>query len=94
MLAFFRGDLLVILNFHPTESHADWPLPVPPGDYDLVLDTDAPEFGGLGRVEPGQRFVAAPENVPPTEDHGLPERVPTLRLYLPARSAVVLRRAR
>ena len=94
VLAFFRGDLLVVLNFHPTESHADWPLPVPPGDYDLVLDTDAPEFGGQGRVAPGQRYFTAPETIPPRERGGLPEHVPAIRLYVPARCALVLRRNR
>ena len=85
VLAFLRGDLLVVLNFHPTESHAGYALRVPPGDYELVLDSDAPEFGGLARVAPGQRYVASPETVGD-------EKVPAIRLYVPARCALVLRR--
>ena len=85
VLGFFRGDLLVLLNFHPTESHADYAVRVPPGAYDLVLDSDAPDFGGQGRIAPGQHYV-------PLLETGGDERVPTIRVYLPVRTAMVLHR--
>ncbi len=85
MLAFFRGDLLFVLHFHGTESHEGYPLHVPPGRYTLWLDTDREEFGGLGRVAMGQEFPLVWETVGD-------EKVPTIRLYLPVRTALVLRR--
>ncbi len=85
-LVFMRGPLLVALNFHPTESHADYGVAAPPGTYRLVLSTDNPDFGGQGRIAARQRFWAL--DVVRAEEK---EIVPTLKLYLPARTAVVLR---
>ena len=85
ILAFMRGEWLVLLNFHGTESHNDFPVHVPPGAYELALDTDRKEFGGQGRIAPVQRFIPQLEVVGD-------EKVPTIRVYLPARTAVVMRR--
>ena len=85
VLAFLRGEWLVILNFHSTESHADYVVHVPPGAYELALDTDRVEFGGQGRVAPGQRYVPLLETVGD-------EQVPSIRVYVPARCGLVLRR--
>ncbi len=86
VLGFMRGDLLVLLNFHGTESHADFPVRVPPARaYTPVLDTDRAEFGGQKRIRRRQRFI------PQLEVLGN-EKVPTIRVYLPARTAMVLRR--
>lgn len=76
VIAFQRGALVFILNFHPTQSHTDYAIPVPPGSLDLALHSDAVEFSGHGRLEAGQEFV--PED----------GRILT---YLPTRTALVLR---
>jgi len=83
VLAFERDGLFFVLNFHPDRSLADFALEVPPGSYDLVMNTDDCAFGGQGRIAPGQRFFTAPISDGNTVRH-------CLRLYLPARTAAVL----
>ena len=85
VLAFARGDLYFILNFHPTQSFTDYDLEVIPGRYALVFDSDEPRFGGHARVQPGQVF----QTQTTTADH---LRHHCLRLYLPCRTALVLRK--
>lgn len=82
ILAFARGRLFFFFNFHPTRSRTEYPVEVPAGAYDLVLDTDEPRFAGPGRLVPGQRFFT----------HPLPGGTLGIRLYLPSRCALVLRR--
>ena len=84
LLAFERGGFLFIFNFHPDRSVPDLAIEAPPGAYDLVTSTDDAEWGGQGRISPGQRFFT----VPLREGNALRH---CLRLYLPARTAVVLR---
>ena len=84
-LAFARGRFLLLFNFHWSDSHADWPLVVPPGDFRLRLDTDRPAFGGQGRIAQGQVFRAAWE----IRDG---QALPRIRVYLPSRTAMVLER--
>ena len=59
---------------------------MPPGRrFRLVLDTDEARFGGQGRLAPRQ--ILTPE--PVVKDR---ERVDVVKLYLPARTALVLER--
>ena len=89
VLAFVRGELLFVFNFNPTQSFTGYGIMVPPGsDWRHVLDTDEPRFGGQGRIQPG--VVYAPALV---DDAERKEIVQQIRLYLPARTAVVLCRA-
>lgn len=81
LLAWQRGDLIFIANFHPGNSYPDLAIPCAPGRYKLVLDTDAAEFGGHARVKPGQVYLTQPEG-----GHHL-------QVYLPSRTALVLRRS-
>ncbi len=85
VLAFMRGELLFIFNFNSEQSLADYPIIVPPGVYWHELDTDATVFGGFGRITPGQEF-------PLTTVQRAEERCFAIRVYLPARTAMVLRR--
>jgi 1,4-alpha-glucan branching enzyme len=85
LLAFMRGELLFIFNFHQERSLVDYPLLVPPGAYGHVLDTDAEAFGGFGRIQQGQLY-------PVSVVERLNEQCFAIRLYLPARTAVVIRR--
>lgn len=81
VLAFERNDLLFAFNFHPTASYAGYLIPVSHGrDYELILSSDDHAFGGQGRVShiPYSTFVPGKEGS-------------FLRLYLPARTALVLR---
>ncbi|MFA5205894.1 MAG: alpha amylase C-terminal domain-containing protein [Lentisphaeria bacterium] len=81
LLAFARAGLLLVFNFAADRSYADYPIPAPAGSYAVALDTDAAAFGGFAR--------SAPEVVHFTQPEGDGQVV---RLYLPSRSAVVLRR--
>ena len=86
VLAFARGDLLFAFNFNATQSFSDYGVLVPPATrWVHLFDTDEVRFGGQGRIAAGQRFE--PALVP---DRG--ELVQQIRLYLPARTAIVLQR--
>ena len=52
-LAFSHGTTVFVFNWHPRNSIPDYAIPVPePGRYRIVLTSDAPEFGGYGRIDP------------------------------------------
>lgn len=51
-LVFERNNLLFLFNFHPTNSIADYQFRVhKAGAYRIILNSDAPEFGGHGRID-------------------------------------------
>lgn len=87
VLAYSRGDLLFVFNFSPTRSYTDYGFMMPEGAYDVVLNTDAKEFGGYGFADDSVRHLTNHDPLLESEGKGW------LKLYLPARSAVVLRRA-
>ena len=86
VLCFKRGDLVFVFNFSPTRSYTDYGFLVPTGSYDVVLNTDAKEFGGNGFADDSLTHVT---NFDPlyVKDHK-----EWLKLYIPARSAVVLKK--
>jgi 1,4-alpha-glucan branching enzyme len=83
ILVFKRADLIFVFNFNPHHSFADYRFEAPPGKYRMILDCDAPEYGGHGRLLPQQTHFTIMDN---TEAETKNE----LSLYLPARSAFVL----
>ena len=86
VLAFVRGELLFVFNFNPTESFTDYGVLVPPASrWAHLFDTDEVRFGGQGRIAAGQSFEPVL-----VKDRG--ELVQQIRLYLPARTAIVLKR--
>ena len=88
VLAFVRGDLLFVFNFNPTQSFTDYGILVPPASkWRHLFDTDEVRFGGQGRIQAG--VVYEPALV---HDSNRNELVQQVRLYLPARTAVVLKR--
>ena len=85
VLAFVRGDFIFAFNYNPEKSFPDYGILVPPATrWRHCFDTDEERFGGQGRIKPRQRFE--PQLV---YDGG--ELVQQIRLYLPARTAVVLK---
>jgi 1,4-alpha-glucan branching enzyme len=84
VIAFARAGLIFVFNFHPTVSHFDYRIDAPPGKYRLILDSDSSGYGGHGRLDPDQEHFTRPE----ADAHG---RHPRLSLYLPTRTALVLR---
>ena len=85
VLAFKRGKLLFVFNFSPTQSFADYGLLVEAGEYEVLLNTDAKDFGGNGLADDNVKHF--------TNYDPLYEKVGKgwLKLYIPARSAIVLR---
>lgn len=84
VLAFERAGLIFCFNFNPQQSFTDYAIPAPRGGtYRLLLDTDAASLGGFGRIAPDQDYVT----LPASPDSGAAHRV---RVYLPARTALVL----
>ncbi|MBN2805330.1 MAG: alpha amylase C-terminal domain-containing protein [Prolixibacteraceae bacterium] len=81
VLVYSRGDLLFVFNFHPDQSYTDYGIPHAPGKFRLVLNTDAGYFGGYDRVDDRIPYYTIPVNGNSNEHH--------LRLYIPARSAMV-----
>lgn len=83
LLIYRRGPLVFAFNFHPTRSYPDLQIPVPdPADYCGILDSDAAQFEGFGRIATSMAYPR--QNVPA---HG---RNQSLRIYLPNRTALVL----
>ncbi|MFP4039909.1 MAG: alpha amylase C-terminal domain-containing protein [Desulfosudaceae bacterium] len=83
ILAFQRERLFFVFNFHPTRSFTDYRIPASPGGFRLILDSDHPDFGGHGRLQPDQTFLTRPDSGDETTGH-------YLSLYLPTRTALVL----
>ena len=82
VLVFERAGLLWIFNFNTSKSFTDYRVGVEKeGVYRIVMDTDAKEYGGLGRNESGTRFF--------TTDMGWNGRRNFTQVYLPTRSAIV-----
>ena len=86
ILAFMRGDLIFVFNFNPTRSFTDYGFLVPTGSYDVVLNTDAKEFGGNGFADDTISHLTN------YDEAYVNERKEWLKLYIPARSAVVLKK--
>ena len=81
VLAFERQGLLFVFNFNPIKSFEDYEISIAPGDYVVALNSDSPCYGGFGNVDEETVF-------PTTRKVG----ADVVRLYLPSRTALVLRR--
>jgi 1,4-alpha-glucan branching enzyme len=88
VLAYRRKNLIFVFNFHPNKSFTDYGFLVPTGAYDVVLNTDNPDFGGFGSSDDSIRHFT---NFDPMYKKDKKE---WLKLYIPARSAVVLRKVK
>jgi 1,4-alpha-glucan branching enzyme len=85
VLAFMRGELVFVFNFNPSRSFAGYGFLTPPGRYAVMLNTDDPRFGGHGLTD--DTIVHQTQSDPLYAD----EKKEWLRLYIPARTAAVLR---
>lgn len=77
VVSFVRDEYLFVFNFSPNESYTDFAVPTFDGEYTLALNSDDATFDGNGLVEPNQTYVAKNQH---------------LKVYIPARSALVLLR--
>ncbi len=84
VLAYHRGLFLFVFNFHPTQSFTGYGIPLGPGKYQVMLSTDSGRFGGHDRVDEDIPYYTLPSG-------GLTSQH-FLKLYLPARTALVLKK--
>jgi 1,4-alpha-glucan branching enzyme len=80
VIIFQRANLIFAFNFNPIQSFTDYRFEAPPGKYQMILDCDAPKYGGYGRLLPTQMHFTVPDR----------SQKNMLSLYLPTRSAFVL----
>lgn len=86
VLAFQRGDLYFFFNFNPWKSFIGYGFMVTQGAYEYLLNTDDPTFGGNGFNDDKMIHYTNYDGFLAKENKGW------LKLYLPTRSACVLRR--
>ena len=81
IIVFYRKGLLFAFNFSPSNSYTDVKIRVPNyADYEVAFTTDDWKYGGWGQINHGTYPVQVDEN-----------GNSTISLYLPARTAMVLR---
>ena len=85
VLAFKRGDLVFVFNFNPVKSFTGYGILAPEGEYSGVMNSDSPEFGGHGNISDDVKHFTQHDEL--YSKYG----VSWLKLYLPARTAQVLR---
>jgi 1,4-alpha-glucan branching enzyme len=83
VVAYRRGPLVFVFNFHPSQSFTDYRIPVPDAkDYKLILNTDDKRFDGFGLVEQNVTYWK--------QDYEMYGRKQSVQMYLPSRTAQVL----
>ncbi|MBO4511514.1 MAG: alpha amylase C-terminal domain-containing protein [Victivallales bacterium] len=87
LIAFERSGFIFLFNFSANVSYTDLKLSVFPGSYQPVLDTDAKQYGGFARILHNQTFFTIPTITNNTRQH-------CISVYLPARTALVLKQRR
>ena len=81
IIVFYRKGLLFAFNFSPSHSYTNVQVSIPNyTDYEVAFTTDDWKYGGWGQINHGSYPAAVDEN-----------GASTISLYLPARTAMVLR---
>lgn len=86
ILCFMRGNLIFVFNFSPNHSYTDYGFLTPPGSYRVVLNTDSLAYGGNGFNDDSIEHLTVFDELYKTE------KKEWLKLYIPARSAMVLKK--
>ena len=88
ILIFMRKSYIFAFNFNPSGSFADYGVSAPAGEYEMVLDSDEQRFNGFSRVKSDERHLTVHVKSP----NGNQDYEDTLYLYLPSRSALVMKK--
>lgn len=81
IIAYERGGLVFVFNFHGSKSQNEYMIPVTVGsDYEVILSTDDEKYGGFGNITKEKRSAFIPGH-----------EGSALRLFLPPRTAMVLK---
>lgn len=84
LLAFRRGDLIFLFNFHPTYSYENFNLPTHEyGKYQVIFSSDDPKYGGHERISKDTTYET--KEILGTDFTGI-------TIYIPNRSALVLKK--
>ena len=86
ILAYMRKDLVFVFNFNPKRSFTDYGFLVPEGEYEVILNTDNPAYGGNGLTDDSVHHFTMPDPLYRKDRKGW------MKLYIPARTAMVLKR--
>lgn len=82
IVAFERGNVLFVFNFHPTQSFADYRIGVEiAGEYKVVLCSDDALFGGYERISKDVKYKTHPEHYCGRKNF--------IQIYIPSRTALV-----
>jgi len=84
VVAFRRGKLVFVFNWNGQKSFPDYGFLAPAGSYKVVLNTDSTDFAGFGLADDTVTHFTQADPLYEADGKGW------LKLYLPARSAVVL----
>ena len=84
VVAYRRDKLVFVFNWNGQKSFSDYGILTTEGKYRVVLNTDAKEFAGFGLSDDSIEHFTQPDPLYKKDHKGW------LKLYLPARSAVVL----
>lgn len=88
VLAYQRNDLVFVFNFNPEKSFSGYGFLTTPGKYKVVLNTDDKLFGGFGLTDDSVHHQTL------FDELYKEEKKEWLKLYLPARTAMVLKKIR
>jgi 1,4-alpha-glucan branching enzyme len=86
VIAFMRGDLLFVFNFHPTLSFTDYGIPVH-GRFRIILDTDDQLYGGFNRIDRKPLYLSIKKG-----ERNIINAPLFLYLYLPSRTGLVFKK--
>ena len=85
VLAYQRGDLIFVFNFNGSQSFTDYGILADKGNYKVVLNSDKVLFGGFNLIDESIEHITTPGS----KDSMGKE---WLKLYIPARTAFVLKK--
>lgn len=77
LLSYIRNNHLFVINLSPDTSYTDHDIPAFDGNYRIVLSSDDASYGGQARVDTKMVYASSKESV---------------KLYLPSRTALVLKK--
>lgn len=85
VIAYQRNELVFVFNFNGEKSFSDYGILADTGSYKVVLNTDNVQYDGQGLVDESVEHFTVPAE---GDTYGKE----WLKLYIPARSAMVLRK--
>ena len=84
VIAYRREKLVFVFNWNGEKSFTDYGILAPEGKYKIILNTDAKAYGGFGLSDDSVEHFTQYDPLYESEHKGW------LKLYIPARSALVL----